>query len=129
MNTSMSTSKYRLYRLPEKGWLAGVCAGMADYLGLDVRLVRFGWVLGLIFFSVPVIAAYAIMALVLKPRPAQLFGSEEEQALRRAVHLGPRGTLREAKGKIIDVDERLSRLEAAILSEELKLRREFRDIG
>lgn len=30
----------QLYRLPKLGKLAGVCAGLADYLNLDVTLIR-----------------------------------------------------------------------------------------
>ena len=32
-----------LYRLPDDGRLAGVCAGMARYLNADVTLVRLAW--------------------------------------------------------------------------------------
>jgi phage shock protein C len=35
----------RLVRLPSQGRIAGVCAGIADYLETDVTLVRLGWVL------------------------------------------------------------------------------------
>ncbi len=39
----------RLVRLPASGRLAGVCAGLADYLGVDVTLVRLAWVILSIF--------------------------------------------------------------------------------
>lgn len=32
-----------LYRLPVEGRVAGVCAGMAQYLDVDVTLVRLAW--------------------------------------------------------------------------------------
>jgi len=35
----------RLFRLPARGKLAGVCAGLADYLDTDVTLVRLVWVI------------------------------------------------------------------------------------
>jgi phage shock protein C len=38
----------RLTRSRNKGTIAGVCAGMADYFGVDVVLVRLLWVLGAI---------------------------------------------------------------------------------
>lgn len=34
----------RLVRIPGEGRIAGVCAGIAAYLGLDVTLVRLAWV-------------------------------------------------------------------------------------
>jgi len=39
----MSSPK-RLYRLPAAGRLAGVCAGIAEYLEADVTLIRLVWV-------------------------------------------------------------------------------------
>jgi phage shock protein PspC (stress-responsive transcriptional regulator) len=36
-------------RLPAHGRLAGVCAGLAAYLGIDVTLVRLAWVILTIF--------------------------------------------------------------------------------
>jgi phage shock protein C len=38
----------RLTRSRNKGTIAGVCAGMADYFGVDVVLIRLLWVLGAI---------------------------------------------------------------------------------
>jgi phage shock protein C len=35
----------RLVRLPSQGRIAGVCAGIADYLGTDVTLIRLLWVI------------------------------------------------------------------------------------
>jgi phage shock protein PspC (stress-responsive transcriptional regulator) len=35
----------RLTRIPEEGRLAGVCAGLADYLGVDVTIVRLAWII------------------------------------------------------------------------------------
>ena len=64
----MSSPK-RLYRMPSAGRLAGVCAGIADYLEADVTLIRLAWVVlsivpgclvgGLIAYLV----AWAIMPL------------------------------------------------------------------
>ena len=39
----------RLVRLPSEGRLAGVCAGLAAYLDVDVTVVRFAWVILTIF--------------------------------------------------------------------------------
>ncbi len=39
----------RLTRSPNNGAVAGVCAGLADYLGVDVVLVRLLWVVLSIF--------------------------------------------------------------------------------
>src|SRR4051812_6635335 len=40
----MTLSK-RLYRQPSAGRIAGVCAGIAEYLDSDVTLIRLAWVI------------------------------------------------------------------------------------
>ena len=42
---SVAGASQRLVRLPSQGRIAGVCAGIADYLDTDVTLVRLAWVL------------------------------------------------------------------------------------
>lgn len=125
----MTTPRYRLYRDPVNGWLGGVCAGLSQYFALDVRLIRIGLVLGIMFLTVPTLLAYLAMVVFVPRRPDRSpFGSTEEERVRRSVHLAPHETLREARMKFQDCAERISRLEEAVLSEEFKLRREFRDI-
>lgn len=34
----------KLYRDPEQGMIAGVCAGVADYFEIDVTIVRVIWI-------------------------------------------------------------------------------------
>jgi len=41
---------HRLTRRPSHAWFGGVCAGLAEYLGVDVTLVRAAWV---VFSVVP----------------------------------------------------------------------------
>lgn len=47
---AQATEARRLTRLPQQGQLAGVCAGLAAYLNIDVTIVRLLWV---IFSIVP----------------------------------------------------------------------------
>jgi len=60
--------KKRLYRSRSDRSVAGVCGGIADYLGIDPTLVRIIWVL----FAVaggPGVILYVIMALVVPEEP------------------------------------------------------------
>jgi phage shock protein PspC (stress-responsive transcriptional regulator) len=56
----------RLTRNRDDAMLGGVCAGVADYLGLDVTLVRVLAVLGAIFGFGSLIVAY-VVAWILMP--------------------------------------------------------------
>ena len=53
-----SPNPHRLYRIPERGKMFGVCAGLADYFGAEVGLVRLAAAVALIFFFVPTLAGY-----------------------------------------------------------------------
>jgi len=64
MNTT-TTSK-RLTRRSNDRMIAGVCSGVADYLGLDVTLVRLLAVVAAIF-SVGAVAVAYIAAWILMP--------------------------------------------------------------
>ena len=57
----------RLYRVPSRGRIAGVCAGIAEYLDADVTLIRLLWIIlsvvpgGIIGGIIAYIAAWLIM--------------------------------------------------------------------
>jgi phage shock protein C len=57
-----SPAPSRAFRLNKaQGKLMGVCAGIADYLGWDVTLVRIGWVIAsLAGFASPILVYLAI---------------------------------------------------------------------
>jgi phage shock protein PspC (stress-responsive transcriptional regulator) len=67
----------RLTRIPADGKIAGVCAGIADYLGVDVTLVRIVWVtLSIVPGSIiGGIVAYAVAWLVM-PEGASTSGPQ-----------------------------------------------------
>ena len=118
----------RLYRNPRRGWIAGVCAGIADYFGISAGLVRLLTVISLIAFTLPTFAAYVIAAMVLERRPENLQASREEEAFWRSVRLEPSRTAHDLARKFQDMERRLRVAEAKVTSSEFKLRRQFRDL-
>lgn len=58
-------SEKRLYRSRSNVMLAGVCAGLADYFGLDPSLVRLGYVLLTVCTAFSGVLVYIIAALVI----------------------------------------------------------------
>jgi phage shock protein C len=61
----------RLYRNIAKKKIAGVCAGFADYFGMDITLMRLIWV-GLLIMPPSIgLIAYVISWLVLPAEPSQ----------------------------------------------------------
>lgn len=61
----MSTQK-QLYRVEEDKIFSGVCAGLAEYLNMDVGLVRVLFVLTFILSGfIPVVIVYIVLAVML----------------------------------------------------------------
>ena len=121
-------SRQRLYRDPRRAWLAGVCAGIADYFGVSLGLVRFLTFLCAIFFTMPTLLGYFIAALVLRRKPERLYSSREEEAFWRSVRLEPSRTARDLLRKFQELERRLRAAEARVTSSEFKLRRQFKDL-
>ncbi|ARU15429.1 PspC domain-containing protein [Croceicoccus marinus] len=57
-----SPRKFRLNK--QRGKLMGVSAGMADYFGVDVMLVRIAWVLGTLLGFGSLILIYIAIGLI-----------------------------------------------------------------
>jgi phage shock protein C len=122
-------SPYRLYRDTEHGRVAGVCAGIADYLGVKRRLVRFATILGFVFFFVPTFIAYVALAFLLPKKPPELYGSVEEEVFWRGVRTAPDDSLKALARTFAELEQRLARMETAVISADFDLHRKFRDIG
>ena len=67
--------KKKLYRNKQHEKIAGVCAGLADYLNIDVTIIRLIWV----FFALWVgsgVRAYIACALVIPEKPDDIIDVE-----------------------------------------------------
>ena len=123
-----SPNPHRLYRDRENGKLLGVCAGLADYLGVDVMFVRIGTFLGAVFFTMPIVGAYLLAALVLKPKPPRVYASREEEDFWRTVATKPDVTVAGIRQKFRDVERRLTGMETYVSSKEFELNRAINDL-
>lgn len=66
-----SRSTYGFSRPREGKKVAGVCAGVARYLDLDVTLVRVIWLLMMLYPPVPGIIAYIVCWIVMPKDPLE----------------------------------------------------------
>lgn len=121
-------SPNRLYRDRQRGLILGVCAGIADYLGVSPLLVRFVALIGLFMFSVPTVLAYLLAAALIERKPDDVHISGAEEMFWRSVRTEPRQTVRELRHKFREMERRLRAMEGWVTSREFKLNREFRDL-
>ncbi len=64
MNNLVPSGGFRLNKADGK--VLGVCAGMADYFGFDVTLVRIAWVVATLLGFGSLILVYLAIALIAK---------------------------------------------------------------
>lgn len=70
----------RLYRIPEKGTIAGVCAGLAEFFTIDVTLVRVLAVVAVFVTNGFAVLLYIVMAFIV---PTKQAGSANETVSER----------------------------------------------
>jgi phage shock protein C len=114
----------RFYRDKINGKLLGVCAGIADYTGIDVLWVRLATVIFTMAtgFGIPV---YIVMALIADKKPANLYVDRQEQKFWQGVRQSPTRTTREVRAQFRDIDRRLADIEAYYVSNNPRLSAEI----
>src|SRR5256885_11040594 len=91
--TAQPASRTRFYRDKSNGKLFGVCAGIADYTGFDVSLVRVCFLAAMFMSGGSVLPFYFIAAMVTPTKPRELdLVDREEQRFWQGVRASPRRT-------------------------------------
>ena len=116
----------RLYRNPAEGRVLGVCRGLADYLGLNVTLVRFVALCFLLVFTIPTLLGYLLLGWLLDRAPEDLFASEGEEEFWRSVRTDPSQTFGGLKHRFRALELRLREIEAQVTSREFRMDQELR---
>lgn len=121
-----------LYRNTERGMVAGVCAGLADYLSVDLKVVRILTVIAMLVFNWPMIIAYVVAIFVLDKRPdgvqPRRLRSHDDQAAEAEEDVPAGPDMPEVAGEFDALEDRLQGLEAYLSSKRFELDREFRDL-
>ena len=108
MNTQ-PPSRTRFYRNKRDGKMMGVCAGIADYTGLDVSLVRIMFLAALFMSGGSVIPLYFIAGWITPDQPREYaLESADERQFWQQVRASPQQTSRDIRSRLRDVDRRLA---------------------
>lgn len=125
----MASPRTRFYLDKQNGKWSGVCAGIADYTGIDVTIVRLGFVLGTVLGSGTLLLAYWIIAWMAPRKPVELYArSAEEQKFWQGVRANPRRTTRDVRARLRDIDRRLADMETYVTSSDRQLAREIENL-
>jgi phage shock protein C len=116
---------HRLYRDKDNGILAGVCAGLANYFGLNRRGLQLVVAVCTLFFFPFVVPAYIVLAIILPVQPSNLYESESQEKFWRGVKLAPTDVFSNLNHRFRELDLRLQKMEAFVTSKEFEMDREL----
>ena len=114
---------HRLFRDREHALLAGVCAGLAEYFGLNRKGVRIATVLLMLLppFTAFMIITYVVLAVVLPVKPVDLYQTEEQADFWRGVTTAPSDVFGALSHRFRELNMRLERMEAFVTSKEFEI--------
>ena len=116
----------KFYRsIDDKKWM-GVCAGIADYTGTDVNIVRVIAIVLTLVSGPWTFAAYFLTGWITPYKPRELREETPEQAkFWQGVRSKPQETVRRVRSKFRDIDRRLADMESYLTSSNTRLAREI----
>jgi phage shock protein C len=122
-------SRTRFYRDKRNGKFMGICAGIADYAGFDVTLVRITMIAAIFLSSGSILPVYFIAGMVAPDRPRELDATnEDEREFWQSVRRSPARTARDIRLRLKDMDRRLGDVESYVTTENRTLAREIEQL-
>ena len=121
----MNSPRTTLYRDKQHGKLMGVCAGIADYTGVNSFWVRLGAFLMIGLTGGWIIPAYFIAGILRNKKPDHLYVDKDEQKYWQRVRQSPARTAREVRARFRDIDRRLAEVETYYVTSNPRLSAEI----
>lgn len=119
-------SRTKFYLDKKHGKVMGVCAGIADYTGFDVTLVRIMMVAAILMGGGALIPVYFIAGWIADDQPRELaVESRDEQKFWQGVRQSPTRTARDIRGRLREIDRRLADIESYVTTENRSLASEI----
>ena len=125
----MPPRRTRFYLDKTNGKFLGVCAGIADYTGIDVLFIRIGFVLlnfATGFFGGMGLVAYFVVAWLADKKPSEFdYSDREDRKFWQKVRARPGNSIRDVRAKFRDIDRRLADVEIHVTSQNSRLAEEI----
>jgi len=130
MSTFAGTSGRRLYRDADRAVLGGVCAGLATYLGFNLKVTRLLCVIAFLCVFPVALIAYLAAVFLIPASSSRIYDetmheTRRKEALREEI-LRARPTAEEIRERYRGLDERLAKIEKYVTSSRYRLDEEFR---
>ena len=116
----------KFYLDKQNGKWMGVCAGIADYTGIDVTVIRIAMVVGTVIGSGAAIVVYLAAGFIAPAKPRELdYQRPEDAKFWQGVRASPRRTVRDVRSTFRDIDRRLADVETSVTSSNSRLSQEI----
>lgn len=124
--TEQPASRTKFYRDKQHGKLMGVCAGIADYTGFDVALVRICFLAAIFMSGGSILPFYFIAGFVAPVRPYGFDRDKpEDTKFWQGVRASPARAASDIRSRFRDLDRRLAEIESYVTNENRTLAREI----
>jgi phage shock protein C len=122
----MSVRRTRFYLDKRNKRFLGVCAGIADYFGWDVTLVRIGVLAGVVLSGGNFLIPYFAAGWIADAKPSMLYDeSADQRQFWKGVRVSPQRTVRDVNAAFRESDRRLRDIEAYVTSSNRSLESEI----
>ena len=127
--TEQPPSRTKFYRDKRNGKINGLCAGIADYTGFDVSLVRLFMLAALFLSGGSIIPFYFVAGWITPDMPSQLAVEDaQHQQFWQQVRRSPARTARDIRLKMKEIDRRLADIESYVTTENRTLAKEIEQL-
>lgn len=128
MNADATVPRRRFARSRERAVIGGVCSGLADYFGFNLKATRILAVVSL-FMAMPVtLLAYFGAVFLIPAATSEQLPRNYDPEFRRAVRSSPSQSVGDVRRRFQSLDSRLARLERYVTSSRFDLDQEFRKL-
>ncbi len=126
---SQPPSRTRFYRNKREGKVNGICAGIADYTGLDVTLVRIMLVAAILIGGGALLPVYFIAGWIADDQPREIAADDkDDRKFWQGVRASPGQSARDIRGRMRAIDRRLADIEQYVTTENRSLAREIEEL-
>jgi len=125
----MSSPRTKFYLDKHNAKWSGVCAGIADYTGLDVTVIRIGFVLSLFIMGPMAFLIYFLISWMAPRKPIELYEHDPAQKkFWQGVRRSPHRVARDVRSRFRDIDRRLADVETYVTSSNSSLAQEIEQL-
>lgn len=118
----MEPSRTKFYLDKQNAKWSGVCAGIAEYTGVDVTWVRVGAVVLTLAGGFPwTVIAYMATAWAAQSKPAGMYETVEDQKFWQRTRSNPSRSTAEVRSTLREIDRRIADIELHYTSRNSRL--------